>query len=255
LPQAFPGPPPAILSLLLTSPAPWFPALNGWKYLALGCLVIAVWTFSLIPATSTLRYGFSKAVIYYAASIRRDFYWPRYALLAAGPIVGIFVVWCIGGPRWEALLSSLVGLAFGGGLVWAVRVVGRISLQREAMGFGDVTLMAMIGAFLGWQAALMVFFLSPAAALFIAVSQYLLTGRKDIAFGPYLCLAAVVLIVAWAPVWEYAKVPFELGMMIPLVVGACLLLMMGMLMFMRFFRELMFPEPSEEPETADDDAA
>lgn len=248
LPEAFPGPPPVILNLLFTSPLPWFPALDGWRYLAIGCLVIAVWSFSLIPATATLRYGLSKAAIYYAASIRRDFYWPRYALFAAVPMAGIFIVWCIGGPRWEALLTALVGLAFGGGLVWAVRVVGRISLQREAMGFGDVTLMAMIGAFLGWQSALMVFFLSPAAALVIAVSQYLLTGRKDIAFGPYLCLAALVLIVGWEQIWTFASPYFALGAMIPLLVGACLMLMMGMLMFWRFFRELVFPEQGEQSE-------
>jgi leader peptidase (prepilin peptidase) / N-methyltransferase len=242
LPQPLPGPPPAILSLLLTSPAPWFPALNGWRYLAIGCLIIAVWSSSLIPATATLRYGLTKGVIYYAASIRRDFYWPRYALLAMVPVAGVAIIWYLGGPRWQALLTSLIGLAFGGGLVWAVRVVGRISLQREAMGFGDVTLMCMIGAFLGWQSALMVFFLSPAAALVIAVSQYLLTGRKDIAFGPYLCLAALFLIVGWARIWSIAADYFALGPMIPVLVAACLMLMMGMLMFWRMFRDFVFPE-------------
>jgi leader peptidase (prepilin peptidase) / N-methyltransferase len=266
LPEALPGPPPAVANLLLTSPAPWFPKLDGWRYLALGCLIIAVWSFSLMPATTTLRYGWTKGVIYYAASIFRDFYdsgarkrrrdhpifyaasirrefhWPRYALLAVVPMGVTAFVWGLGGPRWESLLTALVGLAFGGGLVWGVRVVGRISLKREAMGFGDVTLMCMIGAFLGWQAALMVFFLSPAAALVIAVTQYLLTRRKDIAFGPYLCLAALFLIVAWASVWDFAKVYFELGMMIPVLVGACLLMMMGMLMFWRMIRELVFPE-------------
>ena len=40
-----------------------------------------------------------------------------------------------------------------------VRVLGSQVLRREAMGFGDVTLMAMIGAFLGWQAAVLTFFL------------------------------------------------------------------------------------------------
>lgn len=251
LPQPLPGPPPAILSLLLTAPAPWFPALDGWRYLAIGCLIIAIWSISLIPATATLRYGLTKGAIYYFASIRRDFYWPRYALLAAVPMAGTALVWSIGGPRWQALLTSLIGLAFGGGLVWAVRVVGRISLQREAMGFGDVTLMCMIGAFLGWQSALMVFFLSPAAALVIAVSQYLLTGRKDIAFGPYLCLAALFVIVAWAQVWTFAAPYFALGPMIPVLVAACLMLMMGMLMFWRFFREIVFPEAEEPIEDSD----
>ena len=257
LPEPVPGPPPFVPNLLFTSPLPWFPAAGGWRYLAIGCLIIAVWAFALVPATATLRYGLAKAAIYYAASIRRhsvgpfrrrkivrkyDFYWPHYALLAAFPMALTMVVWIFGGPRWQALLTSLIGLAFGGGLVWAVRIVGRISLKREAMGFGDVTLMAMIGAFLGWQAALMVFFLSPVSALVIAVSQYVLTRRNEIAFGPYLCLSALFVIVGWAEIWNFAKVYFALGTMIPLLVGACLLLMMGMLMFWRLFKELVFPQ-------------
>jgi prepilin signal peptidase PulO-like enzyme (type II secretory pathway) len=243
LPLAASGPP--VHNLLLTSPFPWLPTLNGWRYLVVGSLIVAIWSFSLIPATATLRRGTIRGITYYIASIRRDFFWPWYALLAGLPIVGAIIVWSIGGPRWESLLTSLIGLAFGGGLVWGVRVVGRISLQREAMGFGDVTLMCMIGAFLGWQTALMVFFLSPAAALFIAVGNYLFTGRNDIAFGPYLCLAALGVIVLWEGVWTLAAPYFLLGPMIPLLVGACLMLMMGMLMFWRFFKEIVFPEPNE----------
>ena len=261
LPVAEAGPPVLIHHLLLTSPFPWLPTLDGWRYLAVGSLILAIWSFSLIPATATLRGGMVRGLAYYIASIRRhsvgpfrrrrivvrthDFYWLPYALLAAAPIALTIVVWIPGGPRWESLLTSLIGLAFGGGLVWGVRVVGRISLKKEAMGFGDVTLMCMIGAFLGWQSALMVFFLSPAAALFIAVGNYLITGRKDIAFGPYLCLAALGVIVFWEQVWTVAAPNFLLGPMIPLLVGACLMLMMGMLMFWRFFKEIVFPEPEE----------
>lgn len=251
LPEARGGPPPQVVNLLLTSPNDWIPELGGWRYLAVGCLIIGVWCFSLLPATATLRKGPLKGLAFYAASIRRDQLWPRYAILAALLMAGTAFVWIIGGAPWQSLLTSLVGLAFGGGLVWTVRVVGRVSLQREAMGFGDVTLMAMIGAFLGWQAALMVFFLSPVAALAIAVAQYLVTGRKDIAFGPYLCLAALFVIVAWDQVWNgFAAGVFVLGWIIPALVGACLMLMMGMLMFWRFFEELLFKPPDEKAKDA-----
>ena len=40
-----------------------------------------------------------------------------------------------------------------------MRLIGTFALRREAMGFGDVTLMMMIGTFLGWQACLILFFL------------------------------------------------------------------------------------------------
>ena len=42
--------------------------------------------------------------------------------------------------------------------MWAVRIIGTLTLRQEAMGFGDVTLMAMIGAFTGWQSTLLIFF-------------------------------------------------------------------------------------------------
>ena len=74
------------------------------------------------------------------------------------------------------------------------------------MGFGDVTLMAMIGAFLGWQAAFLIFFLAPFTALLIAAAQRILTGQRHIAFGPYLCLATLIVVLGWNAVWtEWAE--------------------------------------------------
>jgi leader peptidase (prepilin peptidase) / N-methyltransferase len=120
-----------------------------------------------------------------------------------------------------------------------VRIIGTMALREEAMGFGDVTLMAMIGAFLGWQPALIVFFLSPAAALFIAVAQWVTTGRRDIAFGPYLCLAAVYVIVRWRDVWGFAAGIFDMGPLVLAILSVCLVLMLGLLMLMRIVRQLL----------------
>ena len=76
--------------------------------------------------------------------------------------------------------------------------------RREAMGFGDVTLMGMIGAFLGWQAAVLTFFLGPFLGLAHAVWKLLkylkkrLSGGqlsssdREIPYGPYLSMAAAV---------------------------------------------------------------
>ena len=94
-------------------------------------------------------------------------------------------------------LSALVGTAVGGGLVWAVRLIGAVTLGREAMGFGDVTLMGMIGAFLGWQACLMIFFLAPFFGLLVGVLQWVFHGESEIPYGPYLCLATLAVIVRW----------------------------------------------------------
>jgi leader peptidase (prepilin peptidase) / N-methyltransferase len=91
---------------------------------------------------------------------------------------------------------------------------------------------------------LVVFFLSPIAALVIALSQWLLTGRRDIAFGPYLCLSALFAIVCWPLVWARVSGIFAMGWIVPALFAACLLLMMAMLMFWRFAEELLTREPS-----------
>ena len=84
-----------------------------------------------------------------------------------------------------------IGLVASGGIVWAVRLIGTAALRREAMGFGDVTLMMMIGTFLGWQACLIVFFLAPFAAHRDRPRCSSCLRRDDvIPYGPFLCLAA-----------------------------------------------------------------
>jgi leader peptidase (prepilin peptidase)/N-methyltransferase len=99
--------------------------------------------------------------------------------------------------------------------------------------------MAMIGAFLGWQATLMILFFSPAGALFVALAQWILTGRRDIAFGPYLAVGALYLIVRWAAVWGFAAPIFGMGWFLIGILAACLLLMLGLLMLMRIARRAL----------------
>jgi prepilin signal peptidase PulO-like enzyme (type II secretory pathway) len=226
--------------LLLTSTDGWPPGLNTWRGLAVGSAIFIVWCLALIPALATLRRGWRKGAQFYFASIARERVWWKLLVLAALGSAAIAGVWLRGGESWQALLTSLVGLAFGGGLIWAVRVVGWVALGKEAMGFGDVTLMAMIGAFLGWQACLMIFFLSPFAALVIALAQWLVTGRRDIAFGPYLCLAALLVILFWPVIWDAVGPLFAAGWLVPMVLAVCLLLMMGLLMLWRVLEQAIF---------------
>jgi leader peptidase (prepilin peptidase)/N-methyltransferase len=118
--------------------------------------------------------------------------------------------------------AGATGLLVGGGLTWFVRIAGTFVFRREAMGFGDVTLLAMIGAFLGWQAAVLTFFLAPFFGIAHALwklARYVgkrLSGRqsssadREIPFGPYLSMAAVALIMTWPWFWpHWAKNLFE----------------------------------------------
>jgi prepilin signal peptidase PulO-like enzyme (type II secretory pathway) len=222
--------------LQLTSPAEWPQWLNELNGLWVGIFCFLAWCFAIWPKTVTMRRGLWKAVQYFFVSMVRWPLWWVIVLIAIAGSGGILVTWSCGAPWWPSLLTSLVGMAFGGGLIWAVRTVGGGALGKEAMGFGDVTLMAMIGAYLGWQASLMIFFLAPVVAVFICVLQWLLTGRRDIAFGPYLCAATLIMILWWSSIWDSergARAFFDMGWLVPQMLFCCLLVMAGMLRLWR----------------------
>jgi leader peptidase (prepilin peptidase)/N-methyltransferase len=120
------------------------------------------------------------------------------------------------------LWVGLKGLVVGGGMIWVIRVVGTFAFRREAMGSGDIHIMAMIGAFLGWEAALMTPFLAAFVGLIPAMAKLTLyvakrmAGRKwtsadrEMPFGPYLSIAALILMMSWSWTWrDWFKPYFE----------------------------------------------
>ena len=225
----------------------WPPVLSGTRGLWLALLGILAAYLAIIPKLWTERRGMLKAIQYLMVSARRYFSWELTAIAVVFSGITTAVWWFdagSGGQRWQALLSSIIGMCFGGGLVWAVRIIGERALRMEAMGFGDVTLLAMIGAFLGWQAAFFTFFLAPITALLIATAQKILTGDNQIAFGPYLCLAAILVIVGWNGIWtEWAQDMFRVPWLIPSVLAVCLPMMGGMLWLWRIVRDAAFGQP------------
>lgn len=238
-----------LAGIRLTSPHNWPVWLSQVGGLIGGVACLLAWCFAVAPKITTLRKGWAQSLPLMFASMirpRRKTKRPEGAVVR-GPFgltwlllgiagvgsLAIVGVWFWGGEHWVSLLSALVGMAFAAGMIWGVRIVGTHALGVEAMGFGDVTLMAMIGAYVGWQSSLLVFFLSPFAAIFIAVSQFLLTRRNDIAFGPYLCFAALILIVGWSQIWaDGVEKYFRLGdgWMIP-VTAVVFLVLMGVTLF------------------------
>ena len=194
--------PNAIAPVTLERPSslsPWWMTTRG----LLVCLAIwSMWCFALADRRVILRRGFSKAVTYFLARLIRH---PSWKILAAIWIVGtiaICVVFQIGGGTWLGLASSLMGVAVGGGIVWSIRLVGSWAMGTEAMGFGDVTLMAMIGGYIGWQASIAAFFLAPMAAIAIVLVQFVITRDRATPFGPYLCAGTVLTVVFWDDVYN-----------------------------------------------------
>lgn len=146
------------------------------------------------------------------------------------PIEGPYIPeWIKQHPHWHGLAYSLAGLAVGGGITWMARLVSQWVLRTEALGFGDVTLMAMIGSFLGWQPVVFVFLLAPAFGLLTAVTQRLAHGRRALPYGPYLSAAAVAVLFTWRWLWKptreiFGHWPTLLGLFAGVVVTMALLL-------------------------------
>ncbi len=210
-------------------PPPPHVRLNGRYGLLLGLGCWWAWCLAMMPWTWFPRHGWRRAVVLCCARMRRE--WKSCICLGLGVVgsAGIVVTWTLGKWYWMGLLTALVGVAVSGGMVWAVRIIGAAALKREAMGFGDVTLMAMIGAFLGWQPCLLIFFLAPLAGLVIAVLRLLFSRERELPYGPYLCLASFVLIACWATIWNRVFLIFEWGWLVP-VLGLFCLAMMGFLL-------------------------
>jgi len=208
----------------------WPEWLNGPYGLLLGILCLVGWWYALLPKLFYFRGGIGKGLrLLFAKMFRyRESLYLTLMLLITSAYTA--AVWAWGSPaKWPALLSALVGMAFGGAVIWGFRVVAGAVLGQEAMGFGDVTLMAMIGAYVGWQPILLVFFIAPFAGLVIAVAQWVITRKHEIAYGPYLALGTVVLILNWPWWWLRANRYFDLGLFIPVILVGCLVLMAIML--------------------------
>jgi len=223
------GAPPLLDFLRLSTPQPWPAFLQGAPstaalLIALGCWWM--WCFALLPRRWNGRRGWRTALRLILARLGRSPLTWRILLLGIVGMVAITAVWNRGhAASWAGLLSSLVGMAAGGGIIWLVRIIGSLTLGREAMGFGDVTLLAMIGTLVGWQACLLIFFIAPFAGLVIAGVQWMFHGGREIPYGPFLCLATLLVIVRWSGIWDWAWGIFSLGLIVPAGMAACLLLL------------------------------
>ena len=118
------------------------------------------------------------------------------------PVVSLLVPtihWSLGWPKGhvhvQAFMSSLVGLAAGAGFVYLVGVVGKVIFGRDAMGFGDVKFVGMIGGFLGWQAIIWTFIIGSILGLASVVVGFTRPDRGELPFAPWLGLGAIAFMI------------------------------------------------------------
>lgn len=95
--------------------------------------------------------------------------------------------------------NALIGVALGGGSLYVVASVYQIVTKREGMGFGDVKLLAMIGAFIGWKGVLFTILCSSFIGSVVGVVLMLISSEADskyaVPFGPFLSLGAIIYVM------------------------------------------------------------
>ncbi|MEM6688249.1 MAG: A24 family peptidase [Planctomycetota bacterium] len=243
------GPPTHLLPT--TFEAPWFfkgPGLAGFlgsvTSLRIGLAIWAGWNFAMLdrrfPAIVVRRRGIKRAIQFFVDGVFAHGGWKIVLGMWLIGSAAIIAVYSYGGSAWHGLLTALIGLAGGGGLVWAIRLVAGWSMGVEAMGFGDVTFMAMIGAFVGWQASITSFFLAPFAAIGIVIIQFAITRNRYTPFGPYLAAGTLISVLIWPTIYgenlaQYLK---TIGPVFIWIGLGILALMAVLLMGMRGLRSL-----------------
>ena len=179
------------------------------------------WCFAMLDRVWYIKLPFRKAHALFWRYLYRS---PRTKYIIAAAIL-VPLCFAFVPDSWEraALQSALTGMVTGMILIWAVRLVSQYILGIEAMGFGDVTLMGMIGAFLGWQPVLLIFFIAPFFGLIFGIINVILGKGRAVPYGPFLCLATVVVIIFWCPIWQATQEYFAYGIG---VTGLCLFMLL-----------------------------
>ena len=204
---------------------PLIELLVGLLFVAVYVVDVAYAPIGMLNVTDFTRLAYHLvlvALLVVATFIDFDLYIIPDGVTVTGMVLGLALGTIAPGLRPEpasaasptgGLVVGLLGLVVGGGIVWAIRIFGGLVFRREAMGFGDVTLLAMIGTFLGWRAAVLVFFFAPFLGLghsllrALKIAAKKLSGSKvrgsdhEIPYGPYLSLAALGVMLAWPWLW------------------------------------------------------
>ncbi len=118
------------------------------------------------------------------------------------PIFFLLAVFFMDVTVWEALLGILIG----GGCLFAIAFIYEIITKREGMGGGDIKLLAMLGAFLGWKSLFFILFVSSLLGAVVGVSAMIIKGQDmkyAVPFGPFLSIAAVAYLFVGADMMKF----------------------------------------------------
>lgn len=162
-----------------------------------GTLFLGVfWTFGLHGVT--LVYWLLAAALIVITFIDLDHQIIPDVISLPGIIVGFLCSFFV---PWVSWMDSLLGILVGGGSLLLVAVAYEFLTKKEGMGGGDIKLLAMIGAFLGWQAVFPVIFISSLAGTAVGIPVMIrqkADAKLALPFGPFLAFGALFYLF-WGP--------------------------------------------------------
>ena len=211
----------------------WYDNIPMVSWLLLGakcrhCKTPISWQYPLVEAITAalfaavyVRYGFTIASPVYMLlsaglvlvtfvdltdwTIPNEVTFPGIPLGLVCALVAMFVPntnLMILGPPNVPIFSALLGAVVGGGILYMLDKGALMVLGKRGMGFGDVKLIAMLGAFFGFPAVLMVIAIAACLGAFLGYALILMQRSKGqeetahyIPFGPYLSFAGVIVML------------------------------------------------------------
>jgi len=174
----------------------------GWQYPLVEVATATIWAGNVaaygLGPQSYRAVAFLTLLLAIAVTDARFYIIPD-RLSLGGAALGVALAFLPGAPT---VPESVIGAVIGGGALWLVAILGTLAFKKEAMGGGDIKMMTMIGAFLGWKGALLTVFLGALAGTLVFVP---LAWKSDrlVPFGLFLALGAALAFYLGAPLLEW----------------------------------------------------
>jgi len=204
---------PILSWVLLKAKCAYCSAPVSWRYPlveALCGLLFALFLFRFGLQPATLVFWLLSAALVTISFIDLDHQIIPDVISLPGIPIGFLCSFAIPWLSWQ---SSLVGIVLGGGLLLVIALGYELLTKQEGMGFGDVKLLAMLGAFLGWPSIFPIIFIGSILGTAVGVPLMLISksDRKlAIPFGPFLSVGALIylfFVAYWAPLmYWYAEI-------------------------------------------------
>jgi leader peptidase (prepilin peptidase)/N-methyltransferase len=186
---------PVVSWVLLRGRCRWCQAPISAQYPLIEALVAGLWVAAALYYGLTLHALaaalFGTILLGIAITDARHYIIPD-EFSFGGLAIGLLLSLRLGGA---GLMDGLLGAAVGFALLYTVAVVGKWMFKEEAMGGGDIKMMAMVGAFVGWKGVLLTVFLGAliGTAVFVPLT---LRKKRLVPFGVFLAIGAAVTFVA-----------------------------------------------------------